>query len=283
MSFTKATLETAMNKLAQAGKIFSNESQFQFDLAWELRKMGFDVELEVLSADCTPSQFAALPKEDKKRYYTDIVIKDDNEFIAIELKYKTPDKGVMHYTTGSGDYYVFPQGAENISSYLYWKDVERLESLVYKKVPLNFNNTNYVKKGYAILLTNDKFYKFGNKRQAINGGFGSLAKEFFTIDGTTVSGTRYWYIKVDAYVNRVSANAPLSGGVVIKRIDTMADIKKYQKKKEDLAWIDLSGEYLCNWQNYCCDITNVSGIDKTGKQMLKNISDYSFSYLLLEV
>ena len=81
MSFTKATLETAMNKLAQAGKIFSNESQFQFDLAWELRKMGFDVELEVLSADCTPSQFAALPKEDKKRYYPDTVIKDDNEFI----------------------------------------------------------------------------------------------------------------------------------------------------------------------------------------------------------
>lgn len=282
MSFTKATLETAMGNLAGVGKIFSNESQFQFDLAWELRKMGYNVELEVLSANCTPSHFAALSKEEKKKYYTDIVIKDDDNYIAIELKYKTPDKGIMLYTT-SDNYYVFPQGAENISSYLYWKDVERLESLVHKRVPLNFNNNNFVKKGYAILLTNDKFYKFGNKRPAINGGFGSLAKEFFTIDGTTVSGTRYWYIKVDAYGNRVNANTPLSGGVVIKRIDTMADIKKYQKKKEDLAWIDLSGVYSCNWQNYCCGITNVSGIDKTGKQMQKNVSDYSFSYLLLEV
>lgn len=50
MSFTKKELQTAIENLAKEGKIFSNESQFQLDLAWELKKQNFVVELGGLSA-----------------------------------------------------------------------------------------------------------------------------------------------------------------------------------------------------------------------------------------
>ena len=41
MSFTKKVLQTAIKNLAKEGKIFSNESQFQLDLAWELKNKDF--------------------------------------------------------------------------------------------------------------------------------------------------------------------------------------------------------------------------------------------------
>lgn len=283
MSFTKATLETAMNNLAKAGKIFSNESQFQFDLVWELREMGYDVELEVLSADCAPSEFSKLEKKERKKYYTDIIIRDDENYIAIELKYKTPDKGVMLYTTNIGNYYVFPQGAENISSYLYWKDVERLESLVHKKVPLNFDSNKKVYKGYAVLLTNDKKYWDVKCYDPC-----SLAREFFPFDGRQVENEKLcWHVKLDGLSGKVmdGRKARKNGiGFIDERVDTEAAAKTYYKEKvEEHYPIEIKGNYQCDWKDFDCGITKVSGIDKTGKQMPKNISDYSFSYLLLEV
>ena len=62
MNFTTQTLKDALNELANAGKVFSNESQFQFDLAWQLKEMGFEVELEVLSANCSLADFINLSK-----------------------------------------------------------------------------------------------------------------------------------------------------------------------------------------------------------------------------
>lgn len=38
MNFTKGTLENAIKNLASKGKIYTNESQFQFELARELKK-----------------------------------------------------------------------------------------------------------------------------------------------------------------------------------------------------------------------------------------------------
>lgn len=183
MSFTKKVLQTAIKNLAKEGKIFSNESQFQLDLAWELKKQGFHVELEVLTANVDLSQFASLSKEKREKYYTDIIVKDEGGYIAIELKYKTPRTGkLMRYKCNNENYYLAAQGAENIDSYLYWKDVERLEKMVRKGIPLNFDRSKMVKKGYAVLLTNDTFYWDGNKRGV------SLAQEFFLKKGTVVNG-----------------------------------------------------------------------------------------------
>ena len=194
MSFTKVTLETAINTLASKGKIYSNESQFQFDLAWELRKQGLNIELEVLSANCTPDRFANLPKEERKKYYSDIVVKDGDEYIAIELKYKTPDVGrLIRYECNGKNHYLAAQGAENMNSYLFWKDVERLENMVIHEIPLNFDGSKKIKKGYAVLLTNDSFYWDENNRGV------SLANAFFLTKGREVNGCIKGTLAGDTY------------------------------------------------------------------------------------
>ena len=203
MSFTKGTLETAINNLAKDGKIFSNESQFQFELAWELKKMGFDVELEVLSADCSIGGFVGLSKEETKKQYTDIIVKDDEGYKAIELKYKTKDlqKGVYIYTNHAGEHYVFSQGALNEGAYLFWKDVQRLEKLVAGIVPLNFDKDKKVSKGYVILMTNDCGY--WKSRAPWSGYPSSLSKEFFPYDGYRPISPLCKWIYVDASGNLV--------------------------------------------------------------------------------
>ena len=158
MSFTKQKLQAAIQNLAKDGKIFSNESQFQLDLAWELKKQGFHVELEVLTANVDLSQFASLPKEKREKYYIDIVVKDEDGYIAIELKYKTPRTGkLMRYKCNNENHYLAAQGAENIDSYLYWKDVERLEKMMIKGIPLNFDKRKMIKKDMRCCLRMTRF------------------------------------------------------------------------------------------------------------------------------
>lgn len=101
-----------------------------------------------------------LSKDERQKAYTDIVVKDETGYIAIELKYKTPDtKDIMYYDVKRGiKTYLFPQGAENIGLYLYWKDVERLERLVNGGIPLSFDEKKEVVKGDAVMLTNDSKY-----------------------------------------------------------------------------------------------------------------------------
>ena len=43
MSFTKVALEGVIKTLASKGKIYSNERQFQLDLALELQKKGYGI------------------------------------------------------------------------------------------------------------------------------------------------------------------------------------------------------------------------------------------------
>ena len=97
MAFTKKTLSDAIQALAKQNKIYSNESQFQFDLARELREKRFDrklrekrfdVELEMLSVSQDDAK--QLSKDEREKAYTDIVVKDETGYIVVELKYKTP-------------------------------------------------------------------------------------------------------------------------------------------------------------------------------------------------
>lgn len=87
----------------------------------------------------------------------------------------------MCYHCNRKAYYLAAQGAENANSYLFWKDVERLEKMVGGQC-LNFDSSKAVKKGYAILLTNDKLYWEGNKKGA------SVAQAFFPKKDTVANG-----------------------------------------------------------------------------------------------
>ena len=279
MSFSKIVLQQAINNLAKTRKVYSNESQFQFDLAWELSKSGFCVELEVLSCNKLITDFVKLKKDEKQKYYTDIIVKDeDGSYVAIELKYKTVEENI-EYATRSGKWIAFSQGAENQGAYYFWKDVQRLEDLVNNKVPLNFNDSKRVSRGYAVLLTNSSKYWNYNST--------STAREFFPAAGQTFAKDLCWYIKYDT-VNNVRVDGKRKKGGNIREIELTdaKEVKKYKTAKEktaDRLPIKLARSYTIgnnDWIKYDCGITVCSVISGKANNNSKNDE---FKYLIVEV
>lgn len=279
MIFSKIVLQQAINNLAATGKVYSNESQFQFDLAWELSKSGFCVELEVLSCNKLITDFVKLKKDEKQKYYTDIIVKDeDGSYVAIELKYKTVEENI-EYATQSGKWIAFSQGAENQGAYYFWKDVQRLEDLVNNKVPLNFNDSKRVSRGYAVLLTNSSKYWNYNST--------STAREFFPAGGQTFAHDLCWYIKYDTVNNvRVDGKRKIGGNIREIELTDAKKVKKYKTAKEktaDRLPIKLAGSYTIgnnDWIKYDCGITVCSVISGKANNNSKNDE---FKYLIVEV
>ena len=273
MNFTKKELQAAIENLAKKGKIFSNESQFQLDLAWELKKRGFHVELEVLSV--TQSAAKNLSKDERKKAYTDVIVKDEDGYIAIELKYKTPQTDdIMYYDMNGVTTYLFSQGAENIGSYLYWKDVERLEKLVDGTIPLNYDKDKKVIRGYAVLLTNSKKYwdKGKYKNFATN-----MAHEFYPYQDKKVHNQKLSYnIALNCAGTRIKG---FKKAVSYVRVDTpqKSDIYFSVKEAKNHYPIELKGDYTCIWDSYLsgltCNLLN-GKVESEGDE---------FKYLILEI
>lgn len=180
--------EWLIEKIKDLGKeniLFYNEAQFQFRLAWEIQKAfeQYEVILECLTID-------------NKRSYTDIMVKlSDNNYVAIELKYKTKcAKNKSSNNEEESGYILKHHGAVDFGRFDYLWDINRLEMLVYKskkiesenKIKLSSNqyrdaenkfieNKYKILKpydnakiiGYAIILTNDELYWRMSKRESI--------------------------------------------------------------------------------------------------------------------
>lgn len=213
------------------GRIFSNEEQFQFALAWKLKEAGYNVRLEVLSCpkdeQIKVAQMDESQKKDQKikKMYTDIVVDiDDVQSIAIELKYKTlannKDKRCI-YPVGNHKYVVFQQGAPNIGCYQYLEDVVRLEELVgiaNQKHEFDSCNleTRKVVCGFAIIITNDDTYWQGPKTK------NSVMEQFFLYDNTE-----------DAKAKKI-----------------ITGVRKSDEKSKREYMLNLKGEYTCGWKDY---------------------------------
>ena len=279
MNFTKDILETAIKNLASKGKIYSNESQFQFELACELSKLNFSIELEVLSCNKLIADFVKLKKEEKQKYYTDIIVKDEEgSYVAIELKYKTVEKNI-EYTTQSGRWMAFSQGAENQGAYYFWKDVQRLEDLVKNKVPLNFDDSKRVSHGYAVLLTNSSKYWYYNSS--------STAREFFPAIGRTFANRLCWYGKYNITNNQhVHGKTKIGGSIGEIRLNCEQKVEQYKPqngKIDDFLPIELKNCYTIgnnDWRPYSCGIAACKDIN--GKTNGQHKYD-EFKYLIIEI
>ena len=276
MLFTKEILKKTIDELAAEGKIFSNERQFQLELAMKLQQKGFDVELEVVSSDKSFDELQKLSKEDREKLYTDIIIKQENDkYIAIELKYKTPQKFYI-YKTIKGTIITFPQGASDLGAFLFWKDVERLEN--FKNINLNFDSNKKIEKGYAVLLTNQEDYWSGKKD--------SLCRNFFPVGNK--KGHLNWWVKVDSETQkRVNGRTAKSKCDIIEVTEDKTSLyKSYfdkdgKEKMKDVSPIKLKGNYNCvNGQDYIGWFDYNIKYDATCKD--KPIPP-KFRYLMLEV
>lgn len=223
--FNKKTLTNIIDGFAKQGRIFANEAQFQHELAMALDREGYKVHLEVLST--SPSNYADFkqkPKSDREKFYTDIVIEfDNNNYVAIELKYKTDEAS---YKYNNVTIQTFPQGAYDNGTYDFLKDVERIERFVSdvndnRHIDFNFDVNKKVVKGYALILTNDNKYLESRKETSPWFNF-SLTRE------REIKGALKWRKK--------------GTEKDIENADTFRGIRS--------NCIHLENKYTCDWKKY---------------------------------
>lgn len=134
--------EDIVRFLNENDEFFFNERDFQMHLAMALQKSGHydDVDVEY-----------AVPWG-KTEIRLDIVVRKGEEYLPIELKYKTKKAEVMVHRFGMdlGKSVVKDQSAKDLGCYAFWKDVHRIELMCEK-----FKN---VKNGISVFLTNDDSY-----------------------------------------------------------------------------------------------------------------------------
>ena len=154
----KKTLVSILNKLLKSKIVFSNELEFQFYLAKQIQSLP-DVDrvyFEAVSFDDSwntlKNNFRSIKKQ--TRQYTDLVVglKNRKGLIVIELKYKAINKSFVY-----GNTLLMRQGAYDIGSYSFVKDIERILKL--KNKQRFFVDDLDIIKGFAILLTNDYNYR----------------------------------------------------------------------------------------------------------------------------
>lgn len=143
---TKQEMIDILGKLAVQGNTYTCEAQFQFDLAYALRKyfetkkLGYNVYLEYPQG-CSG-----------KTEYFDIVVEDPSvtphDYCVIELKYKTK---AMTATCYGQKFSLKTHAAQGLGRYDYLYDVARIESF-------SSNGKLKMQNGFAILLTNDGQY-----------------------------------------------------------------------------------------------------------------------------
>ena len=146
---------------SRSHRIIFNERDLQMQLAFMLRASGHydDVELEYYVPQEVLGDY---PWRNELRL--DIVVEKDNEFLPIELKYKT--KSVSMQIDRFGEqlhekYKVIKtQGATDVGQYEFWKDVRRLEL-----VRARFGN---VVGGIAVFVTNELYYLTTPSEKSLN-------------------------------------------------------------------------------------------------------------------
>lgn len=245
MDFHNVLIQT-IESLARKGFVFSNESQFQFNLAWELQSRGYQVMFEVLASPC--AQFEDFSASTAKKAYIDLVVMGNNgECYAIELKYKTPQRNHTYHTE-LGVFHTFSQGAPDLGAFLFWKDVERLELLGTEDLVLNFRRDIPITRKYAILLTNDHIYWDGSNN--------SLCREFFPTEGKEVRSPLCWHILLDADT-RARVSGRQTRNITDFRVETDADAQTYcllNDKRKPVDPILIRNAYKCQWQPYPCEV-----------------------------
>ncbi len=143
-------LHDIMQEMGKKKRVFQNEAQFQFELAWRIREKNNKVKiyLEPLVVE------KAKEKGGRERVYADMVVEDENKnFVVIELKYKTARSTYDNME-------LLPHGAADLGRYDFLHDIVRIEELK-GDTP---HKSKFVSKlgsfagGYAVMLTNDKDY-----------------------------------------------------------------------------------------------------------------------------
>ncbi len=145
-------------------ELMYNECDFQLQLAVFLRETGNYS--EVLVEYYLPKQIVEKYDWDSN-LYIDIVVRRDEEYCPVELKYPTRhvDMNIDRFgITYDGIQVMKYQGAYDIVQYNFWKDVRRIELL-------HEVFSGKIAGGLAVLLTNDAVYTRPRKATSASAPF----------------------------------------------------------------------------------------------------------------
>lgn len=252
-------IESIIDDFAKQGFVFSNEQDFQFQMALALKASNLfkDIKLEAISLEDNWTKVENLVKTNgkisrQKKQYHDILVKlSEEEYVLIELKYKTPNKLCL-YETVQGKTIMFVQGDYNIGAYDFIEDISRLERISKRHMPGEIQK--YIKKSYAIILTNDKNYRYNDFKN-------SLWKNYSIVDNKKFNKDK------------------------IKFLINGQAVSQYQKGR-NFVEIDLINDYpKFKWEDYkLCDLNGVPYNNYKDEKVNKKIYTCpGFSYLIVEV
>ena len=155
---------------------FVSEADFQFSLAWELKKnLGKDTEIILEYPDRDKNT-------EQNKYYDIAIIKQGEKISFIELKYKTKKAKIKRHK--QDEIWLKDQQARDFGNYDFIKDIQRMED-----VSNAYGTTNY-----CILLTNDHGYwtkkdiTKKNGEKVIDANF----KLYESDPATTIKGKLIW-------------------------------------------------------------------------------------------
>ncbi len=178
----------AFNEL-NGKRFFVSEADFQHALATALR--------EELSQDAAQIHLEFPIIYNGRLIYTDIMIEMVGCLFPIELKYKTKciDKCCQPYEeTGIPIKDILKdQGAQDLGGYYFWKDINRIETLVSKGQVIG---------GVCIFITNDQYYWAGKCVE------GTQAYAFRLTTGTHARGKYDWNVKDTKNVGKYIVDNP---------------------------------------------------------------------------
>lgn len=152
----KDIVEEVLNSLSGKEKPYLSEAQFQFELAWELKKkLGEEVNILLEYTSCARK---ATGDSKRKRFESDIILATEKDYIVIELKYKTKEAKINGVN-------LTQQAGQPGTKYDYLWDIHRIELLMNQDSDNqdSYNYEYYIKDkkctgGFAIFLTNDPSY-----------------------------------------------------------------------------------------------------------------------------
>ena len=142
-------LESVLNELSEERKIFVSEADFQLALAWKIKEEYNDAKVR-----------CEYPLQVGNEYmHIDIMVIREDEWIPIELKYKTSSievNGEKGICIGEEKYNLKNQSAQDIGRYDYLRDIERIEKIKKSKIKIGKVNC---KRGFTIMISNDPLYR----------------------------------------------------------------------------------------------------------------------------
>lgn len=136
-------ISNTLSNLSKNRQLFCSEADFQQALAWQIH--------EDYKEDKVFLEYPLTIQQDgkDKPIRVDIVVKHDEEYIPIELKYLTKKLKIKEPEV---EFELKNQGARDIRMHDVLADVERIENII------DQNKLNQCSSGYQITLTNDKGY-----------------------------------------------------------------------------------------------------------------------------